>query len=246
MNQIKIYFTKVKVKEDTSANKPANVEVLELEITTDFYMSSFGIDLSKLHGGNPDGTLKKMRFGFWDNAENKIFLDLLDSSKNNYELVFDQEQVGFGIGGGISVIDDTKPEVNLYQALGSRMLEIVVKPKHNGIIKLSSVSQSPPLPRRLPDNPPEKQQQIQELETKIARLEGENQQDPNGPNNQSNKEEIKRLKKELSKLKGEDNSQQPNKNDFPIKEAAGIAVVVIIIVVLIYCFWPRKKGYRNS
>jgi len=236
MNQIKIHFTKVKVEENTSANKPANVKALELEITTNFYMSSFGIDLSKLHGGNPDVTLKKILFGSYDNAEDKIFSDLLDSSKNNYELVFDQEQVNFFAGGIGGVVDDTKPNVTLYQAPSSRALEI----------KLSSVSQSPPPPRRLPDNPPEKQQQIQELETKIAQLEGENQQDPNGPNNQSNKEEIKRLKKELSKLKGEDNSQQPNKKDFPIKEATGIVAVVFIIVVLIYCFWPRKKGYRNS
>src|SRR3954469_6960110 len=108
MTEIKIPFTKTKVEKQ--GNQPQNsVKWIDLEINTNFLMSQIEPRLDILHGGSPDGPLARMRLVFFDNAEPALYQDLLN--KNNFELTFDLAKVAYEVGGGVGVIDNTKPTV---------------------------------------------------------------------------------------------------------------------------------------
>src|SRR3954464_12526173 len=80
-----------------------------------------------------------------------MFQDLLDSSKTNFELNFDKEKVNFYVSGGDTKIDETKPDVILFQHPDSRMLKIIIGKQHGGIIKLTPTSEGPTGPQ-IPPN----------------------------------------------------------------------------------------------
>ncbi|MCE8162174.1 MAG: hypothetical protein I3264_00135 [Candidatus Moeniiplasma glomeromycotorum] len=141
MTEIKIPFTKTKIEPKTARD---GTKYCDLEINTNFLMSQIEPRLDLLNGGSPDNTLARMRFVFLNNAEPALYQDLL--SKNSFELTFDLEKVNYGVGGGVGSVDDTKPEVNLYQAPTSRMLEVHFSPQFAGVIKLTTNGQTPPIP----------------------------------------------------------------------------------------------------
>src|SRR6185437_17115957 len=102
MTEIKIPFTKLKVEKYSGSDKPANVENLTLKIipifSNDFY--------EKL--GLPSGSiLNKIKVGFEDGAEKEIYNNLLDDSKEKFELIFEKEKVDFYINGVGTRSDDT-------------------------------------------------------------------------------------------------------------------------------------------
>ena len=146
MTNIRIPFTKTKIEKQGTQG---SVKWIDLEINTKFLMSQIEPNLDKLHGGNPDGSLARMRFVFFDNAEPTLYQTLLD--KTNFELSFSMEKVNYGVGGEEGEVDGSKPEVNLYQAPTSRMLEVYFKPQFAGIIKLVESGQKNPHPN--PNDP---------------------------------------------------------------------------------------------
>src|SRR5271170_5305071 len=124
MTEIKIPFTKTKIEPKTSRD---GTKYCDLEISTNYLMSQLEPRLDILHGGSPDNTFAKMRFVFLNNAEPALYQALLD--KTNFELTFAKEQVSYEVGGGVGPVDDTKPEVKLYQSPNSRMLDVQFYPQ---------------------------------------------------------------------------------------------------------------------
>ncbi|CAG8643664.1 1352_t:CDS:2 [Dentiscutata erythropus] len=142
LDQSKIF----KVEKTPSSNFPANEKALEVEITTNFHISSLGVNPSELIGSLPDNPLDKLIFCFEDNAESTIYNDLLDSNKNNLELSFNKKTVNFWLV-GMDNVDNTKPTVELYATRQKPHLRIFFKPQKpqfNNLIKLTATSQNPP------------------------------------------------------------------------------------------------------
>ncbi|MCE8162702.1 MAG: hypothetical protein I3273_01985 [Candidatus Moeniiplasma glomeromycotorum] len=145
MSEIKIPFTKIEVKKIDDVNKPANAEGLELEIIP-IFLNEFYEKVP------PDTALTKIKIAFLEGAEKEIYNNLLDDSKEKFELSFEKEKVDFYVVGVEDrETDKTKLQID-YFALGEGKdsLQIFFKPQFAGIIKLTSISQ--PRPNE-PDSP---------------------------------------------------------------------------------------------
>lgn len=147
MTTIKIPFTKKNIKTIPADKLAPGTKGLELEIQTDFYIGAgLGVDLTKCHGGTPDNTFTKMVFVFKDDGGQLVYDSLNDNQ--NFELIFDKEKVFLMIGGFSSLIDKTKPEIQVYPASDSRLMTVFFETKFAGIITLESKNSE--------DNPPKK------------------------------------------------------------------------------------------
>lgn len=186
MTEIKIPFTKVEVKKYSGSNKPANAEGLELKIRPIFF--------NELYEELPlDSCLNKIELAFFDGAETAIFNDLLDDYKDEFELSFEKEKVNFYMAGKTEEPDDTKIGIVYFAKDGNDSLKIIFKPQFSGVVKITSTSQGPTGPQDAPNN----QGKVAELQVKISELEEKLRKQPN----QTEEEKIKKLKEELNREK---------------------------------------------
>ncbi|CAI2185581.1 15639_t:CDS:1, partial [Funneliformis geosporum] len=225
MTDIKIPFTKIEVEKYSGSDKPTNAELLTLKIipitSNDFY-DKFSLPL--------DSVLTKIKLGFMDGAEKEIYDNLLDDSKEKFELSFDKEKVNFFVVGTENEEkDNDKIEINYFPIDSNASLEIIFKPQFAGVVKIASKdpvkepnkdkgngggNQNPPS-----DNSNDNQQKIIDLQNQINALEEKLKKQPTSNNSSADKEKLERLKSEIQGLKkkqrGKQNEGGNKKNDFP-------------------------------
>jgi hypothetical protein len=136
MTETKIPFTKKSVRQIPISQLAPGTKGVELEIQTDFHMSSLSSLKGIVHGPIQDAPFEKIAFVFHGEAEKVYYDALLDSKNQNFELSFDKEQIFLNVDGFVSFIDKSKPEINMRP--GSNSLVIFLESKFTGIINLEA------------------------------------------------------------------------------------------------------------
>jgi len=248
MTEIKIPFTKIEVEKYSGSDKPANAEVLTLKIIPiafgDFY-EKLSLPL--------DSCLNKIKISFWDGAEKEIYNNLLDDSKEKFELSFEKEKVEFYmVGVEDRKTDDTKIEINYFSIGSNASLEINFQPQFAGVVKITSTSQNDNGKDRPNDNGGDNdngggdknddtKQKITNLQIQINELEKKLREKPNSSTKQQDNQKLARLKTEIEELKKKqkDKSQNENnrpKDNFPYGLVIGGGIVIFLLLIAVIFF----------
>lgn len=206
----------------------------------------------------PSGpVLNEIKLGFFDGAEKEIYDNLLDDSKDKFELIFEKEKVNFYIdGAGAEEQDDTKVEIDYFSIGSNASLEIFFRPQFTGIVKITNKDNKEKPNKDKSNgggnndngggnnndkNDPAIQAKINNLQNQISALEEKLRNQPTSNTNQQDEQELARLKGELEELKKKQKDKSQNKghnqkDNFPTGLVVGGGIVIFLLLIAVIFF----------
>ena len=123
-------------------------------------------------------------------------------------------------------------------------------------IEFKKLNQAPTLPGPTgpsgPSNPPQKNpptndkdKEIRQLKVQIKALEEKLRKNPSSSTAQNDRITLNRLKNELNQ-KEKNNSQQPNKDQFPYLLVFGGGIIVAVFLIVVFYLVGRSHRHQKS